>query len=280
MLDQLVESKNNGAENRKRGGYLLMTFVLVVGLCFSAVLGSLFAKDLGIGDEGFELSRLVAPLPVIEDKPPVPVQRELKREQSQNTKSETITRQTNMLRVDELQPAPDDISVVPNTQKARPNGYFLISDSESENGLQNSSAGKNGRDENSVGIGISNNQTAQIDTVDKTIPPPPPIKKPIAETVEKRKIIISDGVINGKATSLPKPIYPLAAKAVHASGNVNVQVTIDKTGRVIAAKALEGHILLRPAAEKAAWNAKFNPTLLSKQPVEVTGIIVYKFAMQ
>jgi hypothetical protein len=37
---------------------------------------------------------------------------------------------------------------------------------------------------------------------------------------------------------------------------------------------------LRPTAEKAAWSAKFNPTLLSKQPVEVTGVIVYRFAMQ
>ncbi len=87
-------------------------------------------------------------------------------------------------------------------------------------------------------------------------------------------------MINGQATSLPKPLYSPAAKAVHAAGNVNVQVTIDKTGRVIAAKALDGHILLRPTAEKAAWSAKFNPTLLSKQPVEVTGVIVYRFAMQ
>jgi TonB family protein len=280
MLDQLVESRNNGAENRKRGGYLLTTFVLVVGLCFSAVLWSLYAKDLGISGEGFELSTIVAPLPIEENKPPAPLQKEPKREQSQNTKSETITRQTNMLWVDEVQPAPTEISVVPNTQKARPTGYFLISDSETEVGFQNSTTGKSGRADRSEGTGISNNQPAQIDTVEKTIPPPPPIKKPAVETVEKRKTIVSEGVINGKATSLPKPSYPPAAKAVHAAGNVNVQVTIDKTGRVIAAKALEGHMLLRPAAEKAAWNAKFNPTLLSKQPVEVTGIIVYKFAMQ
>lgn len=278
MLDQLVESKSNGAENRKRGGYLLTTFVLVVGLCFSAVLWSLYAKDLGMGSGEFELSKLIVPLPVIENKPPAPVQKEPTREQSQNTKSETITRQTNMLRVDELQPAPDTISAVPNTQKSRPNGYFLVKDTGETDG-QNSPASGNGRATGENAVGISNNKSGQVEVVEKTIPPPP-IKKPITELSEKRKTPVSGGVINGQATSLPKPLYSPAAKAVHAAGNVNVQVTIDKTGRVIAAKALDGHLLLRPAAEKAAWSAKFNPTLLSKQPVEVTGVIVYKFAMQ
>jgi hypothetical protein len=47
MLDQLVESKSNQKENRY--GFLLTTFVLVIGLFFSAVLWSLFAKDLGMG---------------------------------------------------------------------------------------------------------------------------------------------------------------------------------------------------------------------------------------
>lgn len=279
MLDQLIESKSNGAENRKRGGYLLTTFVLVVGLCFSAVLWSLFAKDLGMGREGFELSTLVAPLPIVENSPPAPVQKEPKREQSQNTKSEIITRQANMLRIDELQPAPTEISVAANTHKSRPNGHFLVADTD-ETSVQNSSASRNGRTAGENVVGISNNQSEQIDVVEKTIPPPPPIKKTIAEPSEKRRTPVSEGVINGKATSLPKPIYSAAAKAVHAAGSVNVQVTIDKAGRVIAVKALDGHILLRPAAEKAAWSAKFNPTLLSRQPVEVTGVIVYRFAMQ
>jgi TonB family protein len=280
MLDQLVESKNNRAENRKRGGYLLTTFMLVAGLCFSAVLGSLFAKDLAIGGEGFELSTVHVPLPINENKMPVPSQKMSKREPSQNNKTETITRQSNMLRVNELQPAPNEISVVPNMQKSRPNGYFLVSDA-TETGFQNSSASRGGRDTGQNTASILSNQSEQMETVEKTIPPPPPpIKKPIAEPAEKRKTTVSEGVVNGKATNLPKPSYPPTARAVHAAGNVNVQVTIDKTGRVIAVKALDGHILLRPAAEKAAWNAKFDPTLLSKQPVEVTGVIVYKFAMQ
>lgn len=89
---------------------------------------------------------------------------------------------------------------------------------------------------------------------------------------------ISGGVLNGKATSLPKPEYPAAARAVKASGAVNVQVTIDEQGNVVSAAAVSGHPLLRRAAEQAARQATFAPTMLSGQPVTVTGVIVYNFA--
>ncbi|MDQ3748065.1 MAG: energy transducer TonB, partial [Acidobacteriota bacterium] len=97
------------------------------------------------------------------------------------------------------------------------------------------------------------------------IAPPPPPKS------------ISGGIINGKATSLPKPPYPAAARAVRASGAVNVQVTIDESGNVVSVSAVSGHPLLRAAAEQAARKAGFAPTLLSGQPVKVTGVVVYNF---
>ena len=89
---------------------------------------------------------------------------------------------------------------------------------------------------------------------------------------------VSSGVLNGKATNLPKPVYPSAAKAVRASGAVSVQVTMDESGRVISVAAVSGHPLLRQAAENAARNAKFAPTMLSGQPVKTTGVIVYNFS--
>jgi TonB family protein len=85
------------------------------------------------------------------------------------------------------------------------------------------------------------------------------------------------GVINGKAISLPKPEFPAAAKAVNASGAVNVQVLIDEAGNVVSAEAVSGHPLLRQAAEQAATAAKFKPTFLSGQAVKVNGVIVYNF---
>ena len=96
--------------------------------------------------------------------------------------------------------------------------------------------------------------------------PPPPMPKPI-----------SGGVVNGKATSLPRPPYPAAARSVRASGAVNVQITIDESGNVISAAAISGHPLLRAAAAQAARNATFAPTTISGKPVKIIGLIAYNF---
>jgi TonB family protein len=88
---------------------------------------------------------------------------------------------------------------------------------------------------------------------------------------------ISGGVLNGKASSLPAPEYPAAARAVKASGAVNIQVTINEQGDIVSATAVSGHPLLRQAAEEAARKAKFAPTLLQGIPVSVTGVLVYNF---
>ena len=108
-------------------------------------------------------------------------------------------------------------------------------------------------------------------------PPPPPVPG-----VTPRKITapISGGVLNGKATSLPKPAYPPIARAAHASGAVTVQVLVDEEGKVLTARAVSGHPLLQAAAVAAARQARFTPTKLSGQSVKVTGVIIYNFAAQ
>lgn len=102
---------------------------------------------------------------------------------------------------------------------------------------------------------------------------PPPLKPGPVKT-------ISGGVLNGKATHLPKPAYPPIARGANASGTVNVAVTINESGNVISASAVSGHPLLRGSAVAAARQAKFSPTKLSGQPVKVTGVIVYNFVAQ
>lgn len=88
---------------------------------------------------------------------------------------------------------------------------------------------------------------------------------------------ITKGVVNGLAINLPKPVFPAAAKAVGASGAVNVQVVIDENGDVISATAVSGHPLLRQASEKAAQAAKFKPIMLGGEAVRAKGVIVYNF---
>ncbi|MDQ6651604.1 MAG: energy transducer TonB [Acidobacteriota bacterium] len=103
-------------------------------------------------------------------------------------------------------------------------------------------------------------------------PPPPPAPKPVLKPV-------SGGVLNGTAISLPSPIYPETARRLRLSGVVTVEVVVDETGKVIAAQATSGPAALRDVAVQAALRARFSPTMLSGQPLKVSGIINYKFGL-
>jgi Ca-activated chloride channel family protein len=103
--------------------------------------------------------------------------------------------------------------------------------------------------------------------------------QPATPTPSPSRQQVTGGVLNGKALSLPKPDYPAAARAIGAYGTVVVEVTVDETGKVIAARAVSGHAMLKPAATAAARQARFAPTLLAGQPVRVTGTINYHFAL-
>ena len=96
---------------------------------------------------------------------------------------------------------------------------------------------------------------------------------------ESSKVPVSGGVLNGKALSLPVPIYPAAAKTYGASGQVVVEVTIDEQGKIIEARAVSGHPFLQQAAVNAARQARFSPAKLSGAPVKVKGTINYVFTL-
>jgi protein TonB len=89
--------------------------------------------------------------------------------------------------------------------------------------------------------------------------------------------VLDAGMLNSRAISLPRPAYPPAAKTAGVSGSVNVTVLVDEQGNVTSAKAVSGHPLLRPAAEAAARQARFNPPKMDSQPVKMTGTLLYSF---
>jgi len=125
------------------------------------------------------------------------------------------------------------------------------------------------------GTGTGGSSSAAADIVREAPPPAMPREtRPPAPPP-----VVSKGVINGSALELPKPTYTAIAKAAHAFGTVTVQVLIDENGKVISAHALSGHPLLQAESVKAAYRARFSPTLLSNQPVKVSGIITYNFVM-
>lgn len=83
--------------------------------------------------------------------------------------------------------------------------------------------------------------------------------------------------VSGKSLNIVQPPYPPAARAVKASGRVDVQVLIDENGNVLSAEAANGHALLKAAAVSAARASKFTPSTLDGKPVKVSGVITYNF---
>lgn len=267
MLDQLVESKSNADVDSRRGGYLLTTLVVMVTILLSAWLYSLFGKEYGVGGSDLSLETLVAP-PVIEEQPePEPEKQPEDKQKDPNVD----LREKIIATMDEPPPkVPDKISSEASKIPPRdPNKYTLQSDRNFS--ASNAPPPDFKGNVNTTGDGSDSGLPGQGGNSEGGgAPPPPAPPKPAPKT-------ISGGVLNGKARSLPKPPYPPAARAVRASGPVTVQVTIDESGNVISASATSGHALLRAAAASAARGAKFSPTMLSGQPVKVTGIITYNF---
>jgi len=105
------------------------------------------------------------------------------------------------------------------------------------------------------------------ETVNEIPPPPKPASAPR----------VSKGVITGEALIRVQPVYPTIAKQINASGEVEVAIMINENGRVIDAKAIKGHPVLRAAAEDAARKWVFKPTLLDGKPVKQPGTLKFLF---
>lgn len=264
MLDQLVESKSHAAEDTKRSGFLLTTFIVMVTILMSAWLYSLFAKDYGMGGDELSLETLVAP-PVIEDAPEPEPEKQPEKQKDPNV---DVRKEIIQATFESPKEVPKITVEKQNIPARDPNKYTVKGD------INFSAANAPPSDYkgpvNTGGTGSDSGATGGGGDGEAAPPPPPPVKKAPPKQ-------ISGGVLNGKATSLPIPPYPPAARAVRASGAVTVQVLIDESGRVVSASAVSGHPLLRAAAVQAARGARFSPTQLSGQPVKVSGVITYNF---
>ncbi len=266
MLDQLVESKNNSKENARRSEFMVVTLIVAFLVVMGLWTRDLYAHDYGMSSGDLELSTLVAPPPPDEEPPPKPeVKPEKQKEPDVDVRKEIIQNMAESPKI------PDKISVEKsNIPERRLDRLTKLGDTNADTGAavnpNQARVVTGGGTE-----GLSTGGGTETSGGNEDAPPPPPkTPKPIPK-------MISGGVLNGKATSLPTPPYPPAARAVRASGSVSVQVVIDENGRVVSASAVSGHPLLRPAAESAARGARFSPTMLSGQPVKVSGVITYNF---
>lgn len=268
MFDRLIESESVHTDLKARRRYFVGSSIIVGLLFLTAVVFSIYAADFDIGEGNFDMSRMIAP--VVADAPkPEPPKAAPQPASASNAEVKRPMRTVHIARIDEQQAAPRSVSTVRNTVPARPDGYYDIGPRNIDTGGSAMPRGKGGTGISGTSSSTDGSDHRAASTPRATEPPPPVVKKTPTTT--------SGGVVNGNAINLPKPPYPQPARMVGAKGNVNIQVMIDEAGKVISAKAVSGHPLLRQVAETAARQATFNPTLLSGKPVKVTGVIVYKF---
>lgn len=265
MFDKLIVCEPEGADFKDRRNYFMVSSFVVGILFLAAVVFSIYAADFGLGKENYELSMLMAPpeIPVTEPVPPKPQMPTTQPAQSKK-QEEVPTRQVNMPPPDEVGPIPTEISTAPNNFEARPPGEFHISAIDTNPGI-------------GAGPGPPSTTTTAVIAPEVAIPDPKPEPAVVKPDPPKPRPVTSGGVVNGMAKNLPTPLYPALAKQMNISGLVQVQVLIDEFGKVISASAVSGNALLRSAAEKAAWGARFSTTTLSGVPVKVSGVILYDF---
>jgi TonB family protein len=260
MFNNLIESTSHAKEFKRRGSFLLVTTITYGVLLAFAGVASIYAYDAHLDTPSTEIEITYLPLE------PQAVQPQPVRSAPRDTANtgRTVTRPERTVLIDSTSnPNNPPVGVHTEAQLTPPAPREAILSYRNVDPAPFAGRG--------VPNGTGNTPIAIPDD-----PPPPPAPKP--PPVVPKVIKISQ-VLNSKAIKLPKPNYPPMAVQIRLQGTVNVQVVIDETGRVISAKAIAGHPLLVHAATTAAMQAVFSPTIISDQPVKVSGVITYNFVM-
>lgn len=274
MFHNLVESCGQQHELARRGKFFLGTVAMYALLLLTGGVASIYAFDAHLGRQNLDLIVLVNPnLSQPDVTQPAPI-----------NPSPVATgggggRAPYAIRTHD-QPGnpnnpPHEISTIPH------NAPPTLPDLPVVSGDRNENIGAGSGPIHGIGLrgdlaGLGSNAERNTGAVIRSSPPPP-IPTPAPATQIRT---IPSQVLNGMAIHKPAPPYPPAARATHVSGVVTVQILVDEQGRVIQARAVSGHPLLRQAAVSAAYQARFTPTMLGNQPVRVSGTISYNFILQ
>jgi periplasmic protein TonB len=263
MFTNLIESTSHAREFKRRGSFLLFTTATYMVLFVITGVVSIYAYDARLEQQNLEFVTMLSPQDFAPEPEPAPASQPDRPRPSNINESTIPQRAISMSRVDEPQAVPNNVSSTPNPNLPRPRGFYQVTGVD----VEPSSGGRPG------GSGTGTQVVGSRPSVLIEDPPPP------ADPPKPPPRIVSKGVITGQATVLPQPVYPILAKQARIQGIVSIQVLIDEQGRVISATPVSGHPVLREAAQRAALQARFRPTLLSDQPVKVSGVINYDFKM-
>jgi TonB family protein len=265
MFNNLIESTSHAREFKRRGSFLLFTTGTYVVLFVVTGVISIYAYDARLEQQSVEMVTLISPQDFAPQPDPAPAsQPNHPRDTADNTNAVT-ERAVAMLSVNHPEHPPETVGTTPNKNLPLPEGGAVAITGRDYN------PGSAGGPPSPSSGGRAILPSREIVPVDDQPPLPPEPPKPPK--------VVSKGVITGLAIHLPKPAYTELAKRARAQGSVSIQVLIDESGRVISAKALSGSPFLTVEAQKAAMQARFAPTLLSNQPVKVSGIITYNFVL-
>lgn len=262
MFNNLIESSSHKRELTRRGSFMLFTAATYFLLFVIAGVMSIYAYDASLSDPSTELELISLVPPAAEEVVPEPIRVQRSNPPAGAAQGARSVRPVLIDDTNNPQNVPETISAIASPIPPAHAGTVIGPVVSEPLGL---GPARDGRDS------TSGSGTAVI------IPDPPPVP---TQAPTPKRIINVTRVLNSQAISLPKPPYPAMARQVGAQGAVNVQVLIDETGKVISAKAISGNPLLKTAAQQAASQARFSPTMLGDQAVKVSGVITYNFVLQ
>jgi TonB family protein len=274
MFGKLVESSSHKGDYARRGTFFLGTLTAYALIFLAVGVGSIYAYNTHIETQNLELVTLITPVETEQVRTPQPRNTAPPRPAAGgNSEPKTaVVKTPPVITTMDPQRIAGKASVASDvTELPRMMDYRIGTPGPGDNifGATGNKPTGNGSGGDQAGGG-----SIEMDELVRTAPPPL-IKKEVA----KPPTVRSMGVVNGMATQLPKPVYSAIARAARASGTVTVQVLIDEHGKVVSARALSGNPLLLRESVQAAYQARFTPTLLSQQPVKVSGVITYNFVM-
>ncbi len=270
MFDSLVESGSHKEDFARKSSFFIGTAIVYGIVLLAVAVGSIYLYNESLGDPNLELVTLVAPVPMAQAPEP---KNEPKPEEAKPAAASKEPQVSMRQEISVIAPVVKSQEVAKaETREIARSAPVVLGNRDVDAAPSARQVGPIGP---SVGTGGTGNATGPVVRIDDDAPPP--VKTP---TPVKKNVIVSQGVLNGKAISKPTPAYPPIAKAARASGTVTVQIVVDEGGKVISASAVGGHPLLQQAAVSAARQARFSPTLLSGQPVKVSGVITYNFVLQ
>lgn len=272
MFNQLIESDTRRDDLARRGRFMLGTLGGYALLLACAGVASVYAYDARLGRQDLEVT-LVTPVAVnaAENVVQPPTQ----------PRPAAGGGGTGAALRDELYTDPNRVAMTPNGITTTP-----VSTPPAPPGARRHSfnfgdglaVGPRGSSLGTSGTGTSGIPVVAVEGDDPRPPVPTPSPNPTPAVPTQVKL--PSRFISSKVISKPVPPYPEIAKRAHVSGSVTVEILVDEAGRVISARATSGHPLLRASAERAAYQVRLTPTLLSGQPVKVSGLITYNFILQ